>query len=122
MSRFQRFRENVGTVSAIQIFLVALILILRLRYEFTIGLWKATLPCLLISFYVAYFSRHLLVEHFELTQRALLFTWGAMILAVLFVEVPDPEPPKLRIAAATVMGLYIGVFFWVYSDPLIGRE
>jgi hypothetical protein len=122
MTRLKHYVENIGRGNFLRMALVASVFGL-------IGAMFAparpTLVLALILFVAAGMLRNRLVDNFEtvlpITQKLwMVVAGGAMVAGFL----PTSNPWKMTAFYVLVplVGLYIGIHFWTFSDPRIGHE
>jgi len=122
MNRIQRFFLNAGIAGIIQVLLVGIVLYFALRKDVGTGLWVLTIPSLIVSFAFGYMFRRQLVLHFRVTKIAMNVVAACALILLVVLGRPESEPPALRVMLCCFIGLYVGLYFWLLSDPLIGRE
>lgn len=126
MSRWKTLRRNTSRGDRIRLGLLALVfvglcVVAVLRPE-----GKLVLGAALLGFWLPWPLRHQIVEHCD-TVCSLLKLFGfaliALSLAGNFVQRMIPEGYEMSFALAlfAILGLYTGVYFWLFSDSRIER-
>lgn len=121
MDRFQRFAHNAGTLGIIQTVIVAIVFGLAALKDLSTGDWIFTLPPLIGLFVLAYFVRGVLVNWRRVVQVSLMIAFAAALITVIFFSPTTAagEPLWWRVLLSSFVGLYMGCFFWLFSDPRI---
>jgi hypothetical protein len=119
MERIKQFQRNAGTMGALQtLAVIAFIFLFAVPRDIVTGQWIITVPILAVVLTVPYFARDFLVYNFNWlswVMNACAVT--GIIIAFLNRGQAQPEPLWLRATLAGCIGLYIGCYFWMLSDP-----
>ena len=89
------------------------------------GDWPIFVTAVLASFFAAYALRNLLVENFRISRWILN---GAVILGAAAGFLLRKRAPELiesleaTLICGAFIGLYLGCYFWLLSDPRVERE
>lgn len=122
MQRLQRFVQNAGAMGVLQSVAVVIVMCIAIRYDLTMGHWVITLPVLLLAVLVAYVVRNVLVDHFGVMRWVMNGLAAAGIAVVVFSGgFSGSGSLWLRAALAGGIGLYMGCYFFMLSDPRVGR-
>jgi len=125
LNRFSRFARNVGWRGTIRsLFVAAFVVILGLAKPKEVELLLFA-PIAVACFLVTYPIRNILVAHVRASEIALGFVAIAIVgtsilLGKVMPKVPR-EHPEILIALAAALGLYMGSYFWLHSDPRVER-
>jgi hypothetical protein len=122
MKRVQRFIANAGAAGFARSLVVLIIIYFAMRKDFATGLWHFTFPCLILCFFLSFPFRHQLVLRFQVTRIALNVIAVIGFVILLFTGRHVSEPAYLRILLSLFIGLYMGIYFWLLSDPMVSRE
>lgn len=122
MSRLRRFCANAGAGGVVRASVIGLIAVLIASGELADGSGYRVVPILLGTFFASYPARHWMVDHVTLVRGLMN---GAAVLAgiiVLVCKMAGVEKlPGLSLAACAFLGGYMGLYFWLLSDPRIER-
>ena len=124
MSRIARFARNAGSMGTVMTAIMAGFVIYVLIANPEGANARLLVPVLFLAFFAMYPLRGLLVDHLETTRRILT---GMIILGGLAVFVLGRAPgkpldqPEGQLGIVIYLGIYMGGYFWLLSDPRVGR-
>ena len=122
MQRLKRFVHNAGILGTTQTLAVCVLLCIVLWADAMTGRWIVTAPILLAALIAAYAIRNFLVENFIRVRRVMnLLVVVAISAYFLSRGQPVPQTFWLNATLSGCLGLYIGCYFWLLSDPRLAR-
>ena len=123
MQTLIRFVSNAGAANSGRFLLVLVLLYFALSKDAKLGLIPITLPLTIIGLSGPRFIRDRLIDHFDLIKKIMnVLVIIGVLAAAYFGKSKAPEPASLRIGLCAAFSLYIGIYFWVLSDPRIERQ
>jgi hypothetical protein len=127
MSRLRQLRSNTSTIAVVQVFVVSLVFVF-IGVMLIVGEREPTpLICLLVGAAVPVLLRRRLTDHPEASGRLIRsFGLGLFITCLVFgamkAQLREVIPDPLLIdGIALLVGLYLGCFVVLFSDPSIVR-
>lgn len=126
MSRWKTLRRNTTRGDRVRLGLLTLVFLGLCVVAVIRPEGKLVLGAALLGFWLPWPLRHQLVEHCDTVCSLLkLFGFGliALSLAGNLVQRMIPEGYEMGFALAlfAILGLYTGVYFWLFSDQRIER-
>ena len=122
MERIRRFAFNAGVFGTIRVVVVSVAVVGLFACAVHWGATLIIIPGMCIALIVPFCIRHYLVEHVNLTRRAMnIFAIAAIAALTLFRQQYGVEDFWLRFPTTILAATYVGCYFWLLSDPLIVR-
>lgn len=120
MRRLKRYVVNAGVVGTLATLLMTVGVVFCIRKDVGTGLWVWTVPAFMGPALLIYFLRGVLVAHMEVAGPIIHYT--AVVAAAGFA-LSRPFLPSdeawFRISVAAFLGVFMGCYFWMTSDPRI---
>jgi hypothetical protein len=118
-ARWRQFRRNAGFLDILKtVVVVPGFALIALRAFDGFELFLALLT-ILTSFCAPYLVRGFLTDHVVAFGRVSNALSIPILLAIFFFEDSFRRDPRLLYAFIAAIVVYVGSFFWVFSDPLI---
>lgn len=123
MNRILHFFSNVRGIYWLQLIWVGYVLFVNIRADLLMGIWPYTLTALILPIFLFFFIKEFLVEHStwsSLIMNGIIIAWVGLVSFVIprenFMTLPG------RIAVSLFLGIFLGVYFWLFSDPRISTR
>jgi len=120
MSRVLHFFSNVRGIYWLQLIWIGYVLYMNLSSDFLSGVLPYTVSALVVPFLLFFFARNFLVDHFSqvvLIINGMIVAW----IGLVYFVIPREFFHTLsgRFAAALFLGVFLALYFWLFSDPRI---
>lgn len=124
MDRLQRFAHNAGPIATLQSVIVVVIVGLGLTKDFQTGAWIVTLPTIVGVFLFTFLVRGFLIDRMQLVRWVMNVSLLVALLLIFGVGVGSGANASAgeRALSLGLLALYMGSFFWMFSDPQVARH
>jgi hypothetical protein len=112
-----------GLGNMIRALLCLVIFFFALRKDARLGIATITVPVFALGVSAPYMIRDRLISMFPLSAKLLNgLLLIIAVLALMFSRKGQLDPTWFRITLAALISIYLGCYFWIFSDERLQKE
>lgn len=112
-----------GLGNSIRAILCLVVIFFALRKDIRLGIAYITIPVFLVGITTPYAIRNWLVSIFPTSAKVLNgLLLIAFVLVLVFSRKGQADPTWFRITSVALASVYLGCYFWLFSDERLQKE